>query len=145
MSRIKIINKSPFPLPEFKTSGSSGRDLQAHIAEPICLVPMERELIPTGLFLEIPMGMEAQVRPRSGLAIKEGLTVINTPGTIDADYRGELKVGVINLSTNVVTIRPGDRIAQLVFAKIEPTEWEPVKEVSETTRGEGGFGHTGKQ
>ncbi len=142
--QIKIINKSSNPLPHYATEGSSGMDLRADITEPVVLEPMQRTLIPTGLFLEIPIGYEAQVRPRSGLAIKQGLTCLNTPGTIDADYRGEVKVIIVNLSNEQQTIQPADRIAQMVIQKVEMISWLEVDELSDTHRGAGGFGHTGK-
>ena len=142
---IKIVNKSHHPLPVYATSGSSGMDLRAFITEPISLAPLSRILVPTGLFLAIPYNWEAQIRPRSGLAIKQGITCLNTPGTIDADYRGELKVILINLSNETQIIKDGDRIAQIVFQAVEKVEWELAEELEETERGEGGFGHTGKQ
>lgn len=142
---IKIVNKSHHPLPAYATSGSSGMDIRAFITEPILLAPLSRILVPTGLFLAIPYNWEAQVRPRSGLAIKQGITCLNTPGTIDADYRGELKVILINLSNETQIINDGDRIAQIVFQAVEKVEWELAEELEETERGEGGFGHTGKQ
>ena len=142
---IKIVNKSHHPLPAYATSGSSGMDLRAFINEPISLAPLSRILVPTGLFLAIPYNWEAQIRPRSGLAIKQGITCLNTPGTIDADYRGELKVILINLSNETQIINDGDRIAQIVFQAVEKVEWELAEELEETERGEGGFGHTGKQ
>lgn len=142
---IRIINRSSNPLPAYATSGSSGMDLRADLKEPVVLKPMERTLIPTGLFVEIPEGYEAQVRPRSGLAIKQGITCLNTPGTIDADYRGEIKVILINLSVEEQQIVSGDRIAQLVFQQIARAEWVEVEALEQTQRGDGGFGHTGKQ
>ncbi|WP_447640149.1 MULTISPECIES: dUTP diphosphatase [Chitinophagaceae] len=141
---VKIINKSNNPLPTYATSGSSGLDLRAAIDAPVALQPMQRILIPTGLFIELPEGHEAQVRPRSGLAINQGITCLNTPGTIDADYRGEIKVILINLSTEPQTIKPGDRIAQMVIQQVAQVILYEVKEITETERGEGGFGHTGK-
>ncbi len=143
--QIKIVNHSLNPLPEYATNGSSGMDLRANLHQSIKLSPLERTLVPTGLFIEIPEGYEAQVRPRSGLAIKQGLTCLNTPGTIDADYRGEIKVILINLSNEDQEIHHGDRIAQMVIQKVERVEWNPVASLQETTRGEGGFGHTGKK
>lgn len=143
--QISIINRSTNQLPEYATTGSSGMDVRANLEQEIVLQPLERALIPTGLFLEIPNGYEAQIRPRSGLAIKQGITCLNTPGTIDADYRGEIKVILINLSNEQVTIAHGDRIAQMVFAKVEQVQLLPVSIINETLRGEGGFGHTGKQ
>lgn len=142
---IKIINKSNFPLPEYKTAGASGMDLRANIEESITLEPLERKLIPTGIYVEIPERAEIQVRPRSGLALKNGLTVLNTPGTIDSDYRGEIGVVLINLSNELQTINPGDRIAQMVCARYEHMELQEVEELSETFRGEGGYGHSGLQ
>jgi dUTP pyrophosphatase len=142
---IRIINQSVNPLPNYATEGASGMDLRASLDSEIVMSPLERCLVPTGLFLEIPAGFEAQIRPRSGLAIKQGITCLNTPGTIDADYRGEIKVILINLSAEVQHIRHGDRIAQMVFQNVEKVNWLPVLEISETERNEGGFGHTGKQ
>ena len=142
---IRIINHSTNPLPAYATAGSSGMDIRAFLSAEISMAPMERCLVPTGLFLEIPDGYEAQVRPRSGMAIKQGITCLNTPGTIDADYRGELKVILVNLSVETQVIHPGDRIAQLVFQQVEKASWIPVTEISETERSAGGFGHTGKQ
>ena len=141
---IRIINQSVNPLPAYATDGSSGMDLRASLEADIELAPLHRCLVPTGLFLEIPPGYEAQVRPRSGLAIKQGITCLNTPGTIDADYRGEIKVILVNLSAEVQHIRHGDRIAQMVFQKVEKVNWLPVSEITETERNAGGFGHTGK-
>lgn len=141
---VNIINRSDNPLPHYATEGSSGMDLRAFLEQDLVLQPMERTLVPTGLFIELPEGYEVQVRPRSGLAIKQGLTCLNSPGTVDADYRGELKVILINLSTEPQTIRSGDRVAQMVMQKIEKINWQPVETINETQRGEGGFGHTGK-
>lgn len=140
---IKIINKSQHELPNYETLASAGMDLRANISEAITLQPLERAIIKTGLFLELPIGFEAQVRPRSGLAAKNGVTVLNAPGTIDADYRGEVGVILVNLSNEDFTIQNGERIAQLVIAKHERAEWELVSELSTTVRGEGGFGSTG--
>ncbi len=142
---VKIVNNSHHPLPNYATDGASGVDIRAFLTHNISLKPLERTLIPTGLFMEIPENMEAQVRPRSGLAIKQGLTCLNTPGTIDADYRGEIKVILINLSNETQTIQDGDRIAQIVFQQVEKAVFEPVISLNETDRGAGGFGHTGKQ
>ena len=142
---IPVINRSAFPLPAYATVGSSGLDVRANIEQPITLQSLERTLVPTGLFVEIPLGYEIQVRPRSGLAVKQGLTCLNTPGTIDADYRGEIKVILINLSTETQTIQDGDRIAQIVFCAVEKANLESVIELEISQRGEGGFGHTGKQ
>jgi len=142
---VSIVNKSHHPLPEYATSGSSGMDLRAFLTEPIVLDPMQRILVPTGLFIALPENWEAQVRPRSGLAIKQGITCLNTPGTIDADYRGELKVILINLSNEAQTIHNGDRIAQIVFQSVDKVTWQQVEQLDETQRGAGGFGHTGKK
>ena len=142
---IPVINRSAFPLPAYATVGSTGLDVRANIEQPITLQSLERTLVPTGLFVEIPLGFEIKVRPRSGLAVKQGLTCLNTPGTIDADYRGEIKVILINLSQESQIIQPGDRIAQLVLQAIELIEWKSVDQLNETDRGSGGFGHTGKQ
>ncbi|HET6226245.1 MAG TPA: dUTP diphosphatase [Bacteroidia bacterium] len=141
--KIKIINKSKHPLPTYATVASAGMDLRANLDQPIVLKSLERVAVPTGLFMELPVGFEAQVRPRSGLALKNGLTVLNSPGTIDADYRGEIKVILVNLSPEVFTINDGERIAQMVVAKHEQAEWLEVEELVETQRGQGGFGHTG--
>lgn len=143
--KVPIINTSSNELPAYATSGSSGMDIRAFITAPIQLAPLERTLVATGLFLEIPEGYEAQIRPRSGLAIKQGITCLNTPGTIDADYRGEIKVILINLSNEMQTINNGDRIAQMVFQKVEQVELVSVEKINETVRGAGGFGSTGKQ
>jgi dUTP pyrophosphatase len=142
--KIKIINKSKHALPEYATQASAGMDLRANLDQPIILKSLERAVVPTGLFMELPVGFEAQVRPRSGLAFKNGITVLNSPGTIDADYRGEVKVILINLSTESFTINDGERIAQLIISKHEQAEWIHVEELVETQRGQGGFGHTGK-
>lgn len=141
---IKIINRSNNPLPSYATEGSSGMDVRASIENECTLQPLERRLVPTGLFIELPVGFEAQVRPRSGLAIKQGITCLNSPGTVDADYRGELKVVLINLSNEPQVIHPGDRIAQMVIQKVEKVTMVEVEEIGSTLRGEGGFGHTGK-
>ena len=142
--RVKIINKSNNQLPAYETASSAGMDLRAFVDSDVVLKPFERQLIPTGLFIELPDGYEAQIRPRSGLAIKSGITVLNSPGTIDADYRGEIKVILINLSNEDFTIKSGERICQMVIAKHEKAEFVEVNEISETERGAGGFGHTGK-
>jgi dUTP pyrophosphatase len=142
--KVRIINQSSNPLPEYATEGSSGLDLRANLEVPVTLKPLERLLIPTGIFIELPDSYEAQVRPRSGLANKFGLTCLNSPGTVDADYRGELKVLIINLSNEEHTIQHGDRIAQMVISRVEKIKWKEVKKISSTKRGEGGFGHTGK-
>jgi dUTP pyrophosphatase len=141
--QVKIINQSPFPLPQYETPGSAGLDLRANLAEQITLGSLERQLIPTGLFIELPIGYEAQVRPRSGLAIKKGLGLVNSPGTIDSDYRGEIKIILVNLSNQPQAVEPGERIAQMVIAKYEQIEWSEVEALSETERGAGGFGSTG--
>ena len=143
--KVKVINKSNNSLPEYATPLSAGMDLRAFITKPIILETLDRALIPTGLYIELPEGYEAQVRPRSGLAIKHGITVLNSPGTIDADYRGEICVELINLSNKPFTVEPNERIAQLVFNKYEQAEFIEVKELSKTERGEGGFGHTGNK
>lgn len=140
---IRIINRSHHALPEYATSQSAGMDLRANLDEPIVLKPMERRLVPTGLFISLPAGFEAQVRPRSGLAIKKGITVLNSPGTIDADYRGEIGVILINLSQDDFVINDGERIAQMVIARHEQAQWEQVETLDETERGAGGFGHSG--
>jgi len=142
--QIKIINHSNNPLPEYATLGSSGMDIRASLSEPMVLQPMARDLVPTGLFVEIPLGYEIQIRPRSGLAIKQGITCLNTPGTIDADYRGEIKVILINLSSEQQILQPGDRIAQMVLQKVEQIQWVPTTELASSDRGAGGFGSTGK-
>ncbi len=142
---VKIVNTSNNALPAYETEASAGMDLRAFIENPVTLAPMSRALIPTGLFIEIPDGYEGQVRPRSGLAAKHGVTVLNAPGTIDADYRGEIKVILVNLSETPFVINSGERIAQIIFARCEQAEWQLVEELSETERGAGGFGHTGKK
>ena len=142
---LKIINKSSNALPKYESEQAAGMDIRCNISEPITLQPLERKLIPTGLFIELPVGYEAQIRPRSGLALKRGLTVLNTPGTIDADYRGEVGVILINLSGEAQTIEPGERICQMVIAKHETPEVVEVEELSETERGAGGFGHSGRK
>ncbi|MBE9483871.1 MAG: dUTP diphosphatase [Bacteroidetes bacterium] len=141
--KIKIVNKSKHALPAYETAFSAGMDLRASLDEPILLKPMERILVPTGLFIELPSGYEAQIRPRSGLAIKKGISLVNTPGTIDADYRGEIKIITINLSGEDFIIHDGERIAQMIISRHETAEWTEVEELNETSRGEGGFGHSG--
>jgi dUTP pyrophosphatase len=141
--KIRIVNRSRHPLPTYGTDHSAGMDLRAALDEEILLKPLDRALIPTGLFIELPVGFEAQVRPRSGLAIKHGITVLNTPGTIDADYRGEIKVILVNLSHEDFVVRDGERIAQMIVAAHEKATWEQISELEETLRGAGGFGHTG--
>lgn len=143
--KIKIVNLSENPLPTYATPHSAGLDLRANLVTPITLQPMERRLIPTGLRIALPSGYEAQVRPRSGLALKHGVTLLNTPGTIDADYRGEIGVIMVNLSNEPFVVKNGERIAQLVIAQYEQAEWEVVESLDETSRGEGGFGHTGRE
>ena len=140
---IKIINKSGHDLPNYETIASAGMDLRANISEPVSMKPLERQIIKTGLFIELPIGYEAQVRPRSGLAAKKGVTVLNSPGTIDADYRGEIGVILVNLSNETFVIENGERIAQMIISKHERAEWQLVEALSETSRGEGGFGSTG--
>lgn len=142
--KVKIINKSQHPLPAYETISSAGMDLRANLSESIILQPMQRALIPTGLYIELPSGTEAQIRPRSGLAFKNGITVLNSPGTIDADYRGEIKVLLINLSQEAFEIKDSERIAQMVVSRHETIDWEEVEILNQTQRGEGGFGHTGK-
>jgi dUTP pyrophosphatase len=142
---VKIVNKSKNPLPRYESAQAAGMDLRTSIEEPVTLQPLERKLFPTGLFMELPAGYEAQVRPRSGLAMKHGITVLNTPGTIDADYRGEVGVILVNLSNEAFTIEPGERIAQMVIARHEQPEVVEVTELSETERGAGGFGHSGRK
>lgn len=141
--RVNIVNTSTNPLPSYATSGSAGMDIRAYLKEPVTLQPLERSLISTGLFIELPEGYEAQIRPRSGMAIKQGITCLNSPGTVDSDYRGELKIILINLSNVIQTINHGDRIAQMIIAKTEKAELILVQELTESLRGEGGFGHTG--
>lgn len=143
MVSIQIINKSPHALPQYQTTGSAGMDLRAWLEEPITLQPLERKLVPTGLYIALPEGYEAQIRPRSGMAIKRGVTMINTPGTIDSDYRGEVMIAVVNLSNEAQTIEDGERIAQMVIARYEQADWDAVEVLVETVRGAGGFGHTG--
>ncbi len=140
---VKIVNQSKHPLPAYETLYSAGMDLRANIEEELILLPLQRILIPTGLFIELPKGYEAQIRPRSGLAFKFGLTVLNSPGTIDADYRGEIKILLVNLSNDNFTIKDGERIAQMIVSKHEVVEWKPVEQLSNTERGTGGYGHTG--
>ncbi len=142
--KINIVNRSKHPLPEYKTKLSAGMDIRANLNGLITLKPLDRKLVPTGLFIELPEGYEAQIRPRSGLALNEGLGILNSPGTIDADYRGEIGIIVVNLSNNVVTIKDGDRICQMVIQKVEQPELIEVQELGNTERGAGGFGHTGK-
>lgn len=142
--KVKIVNKSKHPNPTYSTSLSAGMDIRANIDHPIVLKPLERALVPTGLYIELPQGYEAQIRPRSGLAIKKGITVLNTPGTIDADYRGEICVILINLSNDDFTVNDGERICQMVISRHETIDWENVEFLQETERGAGGFGHTGK-
>ena len=143
--KVKIVNKSHFEAPSYATGQSAGMDLRADIAEPVTLGPLQRELIPTGLYIELPAGFEAQIRPRSGLALKRGITVLNSPGTIDADYRGEIRVILVNLSDEPFEICDGERIAQMVVARYEQVRWEAVECLDETERGAGGFGHSGEK
>lgn len=142
---IKVVNRSRHPLPEYATLHAAGMDLRANLANPVVLQPMERSLIPTGIFIQLPPGYEAQIRPRSGLAVKHGISIVNAPGTIDADYRGEIKVILVNLSNESFTIRNGERICQMIIAEHTRVEWNEVELLDETDRGEGGFGHTGKK
>jgi dUTP pyrophosphatase len=141
---VKIINTSPYPLPAYATEGSAGMDLRANLAQPVELKSLDRQLIPTGLFIELPHGHEAQIRPRSGLAFKQGLTVLNSPGTVDSDYRGEIKVLLVNLSGQPFVVEPGERIAQMVVARHETVVWETAENLAESNRGDGGYGSTGK-
>ena len=144
LMQVKIVNRSQHPLPEYATPQRAGLDLRANLESPLTLAPLERTLVPTGLFIALPEGYEAQVRPRSGLALKHGITVLNSPGTVDADYRGELRVILVNLSNEPFVINNGERIAQMVVTRHEQVTWEPVEMLDETERGDGGFGHTGK-
>ncbi|HRH47398.1 MAG TPA: dUTP diphosphatase [Panacibacter sp.] len=143
--KVKIVNQSSNQLPGYATAGAAGMDIRAHLSETLTLQPMQRFAVPTGLFIELPEGFEAQIRPRSGLALKNGITCLNSPGTIDADYRGEIKVILINLSGEIQLINPGDRIAQMIVHTVTAVEWSATLEINNTERGEGGFGHTGKQ
>ncbi|MBQ7997912.1 MAG: dUTP diphosphatase [Bacteroidales bacterium] len=143
--KVKIVNKSAYPVPAYATELSAGMDLKANITEPVTIASLERAMIPTGIYMELPEGYEAQIRPRSGLAAKFGVTVANAPGTVDADYRGEVKVILVNLSKEPFVINPGERIAQMVIAKYEKIEWEEVEELGDTERGAGGFGSTGRK
>ena len=145
MPSIKIINRSTNPLPGYATEGAAGMDIRAFVETPVVLKPMQRVLVPTGLFMELPQGFEAQIRSRSGLAIKQGITCLNSPGTIDSDYRGEIKIILINLSGEEQVIQPGDRIAQMLIQKVEKATWVPVVTINETVRNENGFGSTGKK
>ena len=142
---VQIINKSKHPLPAYATELSAGMDIRANLSEPMVLEPLQRCLVPTGLYIALPAGFEAQIRPRSGLVLNEGLGLLNSPGTLDADYRGELGVIVVNLSNNMITIEDGERICQMVINKVEQAEWIEVNELSDSERGDGGFGHTGKK
>lgn len=141
--KVKIVNRSGQPLPEYSTPLSAGMDVRAHLEEPVLLKPLQRKLIPTGLYIELPEGYEAQIRPRSGLALKKGISVVNTPGTIDADYRGEVGIILINMSGEDFLVRHGERICQMVINRVEKVEWEEVRDLEESERGAGGFGHTG--
>jgi dUTP pyrophosphatase len=143
MTQVKIVNRSPFELPAYATPSSAGMDLRAHLDAPLTLKPLQRAMVPTGLFIELPQGYEAQIRPRSGLAAKHGISLLNTPGTIDADYRGEIKLIVVNLSDRDFLLNPGERIAQMVISQYEKIEWAPVDALAESERGAGGFGSTG--
>jgi len=141
--KVKIVNSSGNPLPDYSTSSSAGMDLRANLEQEVTLKPLERKLIPTGLFMELPEGFEAQIRPRSGLALKKGISVLNTPGTIDADYRGEIGIILVNLSDEAFVVEHGERICQMVINKVETIQWNQVESLDESDRGEGGFGHTG--
>lgn len=143
--KVKVINRSHHPLPEYATAASAGLDLRANLDGPVTLKPLERRLIPTGLYIALPQGYEAQIRPRSGLALKHGISLLNTPGTIDADYRGEIGVILVNISNEPFEVRDGERIAQMVIARYEQVEWEPAESLDATERGAGGFGHTGRK
>lgn len=143
--KIKIVNKSDYPTPEYATALSAGVDLRASIHDSVTLAPLQRAMVPTGIYIELPEGYEAQIRPRSGLAAKHGISIVNAPGTIDADYRGEIKVVLVNLSSDEFVVNPGERIAQMVIARFEKAEWEEVDELSPSERGAGGFGSTGKK
>ena len=143
--KVKVINRSHHPLPEYATTASAGLDLPANLDSPVTLQPLERKLIPTGLYIALPEGCEAQIRPRSGLALKHGISLLNTPGTIDADYRGEIGVILVNISNEPFEVRDGERIAQMVIARYEQVEWEPAESLDATERGAGGFGHTGRK
>lgn len=143
--KVKVINRSHHPLPEYATTASAGLDLRANLDSPVTLQPLERKLIPTGLYIALPEGCEAQIRPRSGLALKHGISLLNTPGTIDADYRGEIGVILVNISNEPFEVRNGERIAQMVIARYEQVEWEPAESLDATERGAGGFGHTGRK
>lgn len=143
--KVKVINRSHHPLPEYATTASAGLDLRANLDSPVTLQPLERKLIPTGLYIALPEGCEAQIRPRSGLALKHGISLLNTPGTIDADYRGEIGVILVNISNEPFEVRDGERIAQMVISRYEQVEWEPAESLDATERGAGGFGHTGRK
>lgn len=143
--KVKVINRSHHPLPAYATAASAGLDLRANLDGPVTLKPLERRLIPTGLYIALPQGYEAQIRPRSGLALKHGISLLNTPGTIDADYRGEIGVILVNVSDEPFEVRDGERIAQMVIARYEQVEWEPAESLDATERGAGGFGHTGRK
>ena len=143
--KVKVINRSHHPLPEYATTASAGLDLRANLDSPVTLQPLERKLIPTGLYIALPEGCEAQIRPRSGLALKHGISLLNTPGTIDADYRGEIGVILVNISNEPFEVRDGERIAQMLIARYEQVEWEPAESLDATERGAGGFGHTGRK
>lgn len=143
--KVKVINRSRHELPQYETPQSAGLDIRANVDSPVVLKPLERKLVPTGLYVELPVGYEAQIRPRSGLALKHGISLLNTPGTIDADYRGEIGVIMVNLSNEEFTVNDGDRIAQMVVARHEQVELQPVETLADSERGEGGFGHTGKK
>lgn len=143
--KVKIINRSHHPLPSYETPGAAGMDVRAFLSEPVVLQPMQRALIPTGLYMQLPEGFECQIRPRSGLALRHGISLVNTPGTVDADYRGEIGVILINLSDRPFTVNDGERICQMVIKRYERVDWEPVEHIDTTKRGDGGFGHTGTE
>lgn len=143
--KVNIVNKSRHELPKYETEASAGMDIRANLDEPVVLKPLQRALIPSGLFIELPVGFEAQIRPRSGLAAKYGVTVLNTPGTIDADYRGEIKIILVNISSEVFEIKDGERVAQMIISQHAKADWVAVEELNQTTRGAGGFGHTGQK
>lgn len=145
LTKVKIINRSHHPLPAYETPGAAGMDVRAFLTEPIVLKPLERALIPTGLYMQLPQGFECQIRPRSGLALRHGITIANAPGTVDADFRGEIKVILLNLSNEPFTVNDGERVCQMVITRYEKVGWEEVERIDETVRGDGGFGHTGTE
>lgn len=145
LTKVKIINRSHHPLPTYETPGAAGMDVRAFLSEPIVLQPLQRALIPTGLYMQLPQGFECQIRPRSGLALRHGITIANAPGTVDADFRGEVKVILLNLSNEPFTVNDGERVCQMVITRYEKVGWEEVERIDETERGDGGFGHTGTE